>query len=374
MEAKGACGANGRLDERPMKLVLDDGTTFHGRSFGAHIEVQGEVVFNTGMTGYVETLTDPSYCGQILVLTYPLQNNYGVPEGPYESQRIQVQGLVVSRYSDRHSHHAAVRSLGEWLVSHGVPAVQGVDTRMLTRRLREHGTIGGMLLFAESDPEEARARTMRVQMKDCVARVVWREVVRFPGGDPRVLVIDTGVKENILRSLRKRGAAVIVAGFQANWEPLLDEVDGVLIGNGPGDPADLAELVERIRRLLSRNLPVFGICLGHQLLALAAGAKTYKLKYGHRSQNQPVMEVATGRSFITSQNHGYAVSTDNLPADWSPWFVNLNDETNEGIRHRYRPLFSVQFHPEAAAGPHDTEFLFDEFLATIRAIRRGAAP
>jgi len=345
-----------------MRLRLIDGTHFDGQAFGADRQVCGEVVFNTGMSGYVETLTDPSYRGQILVLTYPLQGNYGVPDGPFESPRIQVEGLVVTRYCGRPSHHALSRSLGDWLKSQDVPAIEGVDTRTLTRRLREHGTMQGYLLRASTTLESARESVRPVDMSRVADLVACGEITRHPGSDARVLVIDTGAKASIVRKLQARGAAVIVAPFATRWEPLLDEVDGVVLANGPGDPADLMHLVERVRAILGRGLPVFGICLGHQLVALAAGARTYKLPYGHRSQNQPVMDVVTRRAYVTSQNHGYAVDVDTLPGDWAPWFVNLNDDTNEGIRHRDRPFRTVQFHPEAAPGPRDTEFLFDDFL------------
>jgi carbamoyl-phosphate synthase small subunit len=352
-----------------MKLYLSDGTVFSGRPFGAAREVAGEVVFNTGMIGYVETLTDPSYRGQILVATYPLQGNYGVPNGPYESPNIQVEGLIVAHYSAAPSHHAATRRLGDWLKAENIPAIEAVDTRALTRRLREHGTMQGYLLEGETDLEEAKGRVSPVEMKRVAELVTGREIVRHAGQDLSLLVIDTGAKETIIRSLQKRGASLIVAPFVTRWEPLLDEVDGVMLTNGPGDPADLSDLVGRLRSaVLSRNIPVFGICLGHQLLALAAGARTYKLKYGHRSHNQPVMELASRRSFVTSQNHGYAVE-ERLPSDWQPWFVNLNDGTNEGIHHRYRPFRSVQFHPEATAGPRDTGYLFDEFLHIVGEMR-----
>ena len=373
---KGGCEAAGSEEvlaelnlhataDRMMDLVLADGSVYTGRAFGAPREVRGEVVFNTGMTGYVETLTDPSYRGQILVLTYPLQNNYGVPPPPFESEGIQVQGLVVSRYSARHSHHRAVRSLGEWLRSENIPAIEGVDTRTLTRRLRAHGTMDGCLVSGASvDHAEG------IDMTSVVADVSPREIVHYRGGDLRILVIDTGAKENIIRSLQSRGATVVRVPFQADWERLLDEVDGVQLTNGPGDPADLGPLVERLRTVLQRGLPTFGICLGHQLLALAAGGKTYKLKYGHRSQNQPVMDQVTRRAYVTSQNHGFAVRNESLPHDWEPWFVNLNDHSNEGIRHRYRPFRSVQFHPEAAAGPRDTAYLFDDFLRMVGEMRK----
>ncbi|MSP61788.1 MAG: carbamoyl-phosphate synthase (glutamine-hydrolyzing) small subunit [Myxococcales bacterium] len=352
-----------------MQLVLADGTIHTGKPFGADRPVRGEVVFNTGMTGYVETLTDPSYRGQILVTTYPLQGNYGVPDGPFEHPRIQVQGLVVSHYSDHPSHFAAVRSLGDWLRSENIPAIQGVDTRALTRRLRAHGTMDGYLLNEVSDA--AKAAASAIDMPSVVELVAPREIVRYPDGDLTVLVIDTGAKENIIRSLQKRGAAVVRAPFFANWEPLLAEVDGVMLTNGPGDPSDMVvPLVERLRGILAAGLPTFGICLGHQLLALAAGAETYKLKFGHRSHNQPVMDVVTRHSYVTSQNHGFAVRNESLPHEWEPWFVNLNDHSNEGIRHRYRPFRSVQFHPEAAAGPRDTAYLFDDFLRMVGEMRK----
>jgi carbamoyl-phosphate synthase small subunit len=350
-----------------MKLVLDDGTEIRGKSFGAARSVRGEVVFNTGLTGYVETLTDPSYRGQILVLTYPLQGNYGVSAGPFESGRIQVQGLVIGRCAPTPSHHASQRSLAEWLRAEGIAAIEDVDTRTLTRRLREQGTMGGALLADDAHADAADA----VDMKHVVKAVSPTEVVRYPGSGARLLLVDAGAKENIVRSLLARQASVIRAPAGAPWDDMLSDVDGVVISNGPGDPADLAPIVDRLRRVLARGLPTFGICLGHQLLALAAGAKTYKLKYGHRSQNQPVLELSTGRAYVTSQNHGYAVESA-LPADWEASYVNLNDGTNEGMRHRYRPFWSVQFHPEAAAGPHDTAFMFDDFLRMVGATRRSA--
>jgi len=356
-----------------MKLGLADGTVLRGRSFGAPTEARGEVVFHTGMVGYVEALTDPSYRGQILVLTYPLIGNYGVPADGLESDRIQVQGLVVSRYAPTHSHYAAVQSLGDWLSASGVPAISGVDTRSLVQKLRSHGTMAGALLHDQTDAAHGLAESPGIAMRDAVSLVEPHSIVELPGPGPRILVIDTGAKESIIRSLRVRGAAVIRAGASSNWEAYLSRVDGVLLGNGPGDPRDQGPLIERLRRVLDLRLPTFGICLGHQLLARCLGGDTYKLPFGHRSHNQPVLEVGTRRAYITSQNHGYAVDEKTLPSDVAPWFRNLNDGTSEGIRHTSAPFSSVQFHPEAAAGPRDTAYLFDDFLRTVAACK-GTRP
>ena len=342
-------------------LSLDDGTQMQGRAFGAVKPVRGEVVFNTAMTGYVEALTDPSYRGQILVLTYPLAGNYGVPpprrpgslDWPYESDRIQVQALVVQHYVDAYSHHEARRSLHEWLSAEGVPGLTGVDTRSLTRRLREHGTMQGLLYPASMSKDGVRERSGAVDMREEVFRLVApREPVRYEGGKLTVLLIDAGAKDNIARSLLARGASVVRAPWHAELAGLAAQADGILIGNGPGDPKDLAPLIAQVRSLLeSYRKPIFGVCLGNQILALAAGADTYKLPYGHRGVNQPVQDLLTRRCYITSQNHGYAVIDDSLPKDWEPWFVNVNDGTNEGIRSRHRPHFSIQFHPEGKPGP-----------------------
>jgi carbamoyl-phosphate synthase small subunit len=342
-------------------LLLRDRSRYEGTSFGAHSSMRGEVVFNTGMTGYVEALTDPSYRGQILVLTYPLQGNYGVPTGPWESRKVQVQGLVCSHYTASENHRRSKMSLGAWLASQGVPALCGVDTRTLTRKLREYGTMEGALLHAGNTLDALPL----IDMQQAAQAVTEPGITREGPSEKRVLLIDTGAKHSISEALIGAGLGVVRVPFYERWEELLPEVQGVMLSNGPGDPTDLMPLVLRIRALLERPIPIFGICLGHQLLALAAGASTYKLPYGHRSQNQPVMDLALRRTYITSQNHGYAVQENSLPRGWEPWFVNLNDDTNEGIRHSYRPLRSVQFHPEAAAGPHDTGYLFADFAALV---------
>lgn len=370
------------MDANRMKLVLEDGTTMTGRCFGAPRAVSGEVVFNTGMTGYVETLTDPSYRGQILTITYPLVGSYGVPaprragsvDGPYEADRIQVQGLVVQNYIERYSHHAAVRSLGAWLASEGIPAITGIDTRTLTRRLREAGTMKGWLFPAEMDLERVKRSAEAVDMREEVFRAVSpREPVTYEGGPLKVLLIDAGAKDNIVRSLLRRGVTVIRAPYHAPIAELAESADGVLIGNGPGDPKDLGQLVAAVRGLLGTyTKPIFGICLGNQILALAAGGDTFKLPYGHRGVNQPVQDLLSRRCYVTSQNHGYAVKHESLPAEWEPWFVNINDGTNEGIRSRLRPFFSVQFHPEATPGPEDAGYLFDDFLRLCGAMKGSA--
>jgi carbamoyl-phosphate synthase small subunit len=367
--------------QNAVRLVLEDGSDWSGTGFGARTPVGGEVVFNTAMTGYVESLTDPSYRGQILVLTYPLVGNYGVPaaraagsiEGPYESVRIQPQGLVVQSYSEHFSHHVARRSLADWLAADGVPAVTGIDTRSLTRVLREKGTMRGWLFPAGMPLAEARAAAREIEMSQQVFMdVAPGAPVTYQGGRTRVMLVDCGAKDQIARSLLERGVTVVRVPWHADLATHARDVDGILIGNGPGDPQELKSLTAALRSLLvSFRGPIFGVCLGHQLLALAAGATTYKLPYGHRGVNQPVQDTLTRRCYVTSQNHGYAVADDSLPKDWQPWFVNINDGTNEGIRSRSRPHFSVQFHPEAAPGPQDTGFLFDEFVSMAAAMHVG---
>ncbi len=359
-----------------VELQLDDGTRIVGTSFGAKRAVAGEVVFSTAMTGYVEALTDPSYRGQILVLTYPLVGSYGVPgprasgslEGPYESDRIQVQGLIVQKPILRHSHHSASRSLHEWLTAEGVPGVAGIDTRALTIRLRERGTIRGRIV---SPAVQDDARVDEVDMADVARLVTPREIVRYEAGPRTVLVVDAGAKDNLVRSLLARRVSVIRAPFTADIAKLAAEVDGIVLGSGPGDPKSLPQLVDTTRALLaSYPRPIFGVCLGSQILALAAGGDTVKLPYGHRGVNQPVQDLLTRRCYVTSQNHGYAVVDGSLPSDWEAWFVNTNDGTNEGIRALTRPHFGVQFHPEAHPGPADAGFLFDDFIRLAHAMRR----
>ena len=344
------------------RLELEDGSVFHGYSFGAQKSVAGEVVFNTSMVGYPESLTDPSYFGQILVLTFPLIGNYGVPEAKlvdglsewFESSRIQISALIVSEYSQHYSHWSAKKSLSEWLIEHNVPGLYGIDTRMLTKRLRDEGTmLGRMVFFTDEinfyDPNKI----------NLVEKVSVNEPVEYGQGDKKVILLDCGAKNNIIRSLNRRG--IQVKRVPWNYDFTEEDYDGVMISNGPGDPKMCTETIEIVRKTMEQKTPVFGICMGNQILSLAAGADTYKLKFGHRSQNQPCIEVGTKRCYITSQNHGYAVDGRTLQEGWEPWFVNANDGTNEGIRHVSKPFMSVQFHPEAAPGPVDTEILFDDF-------------
>lgn len=360
-----------------MQLILEDGTAFAGEPIGATTGVAGEVVFNTAVAGYVESLTDPSYCGQILVFAYPLIGNYGVPnnkglemlDARFESARAQVQGVVVQTCSHLPSHHESVATLSDWLESEGVPGISGVDTRALTIKLREHGTMRGELRAADyqGDLGEVEMGT------EVFRRVPGPATDHNPQGSPHIVVVDVGVKRSIVASLVKRGARVSTVPWFDDFESVAKSADGLLISNGPGDPADLQGLTDRIRTLLTAELPTLGICLGHQLLCLASGAKTYKLKYGHRGINQPVQDLISRQCFVTSQNHGYAVDEASLPAEWEPWFININDGTNEGVRAKTKPWLSVQFHPEAAPGPQDAGPIFDEFLRLVgvNKMRRG---
>ena len=372
--------------EMKAKLVLENGTIFSGDSFGATGETTGEAVFNTSLTGYQEILTDPSYCGQLVTMTYPLIGNYGVNSEDLESARPQVAGFVVKEYSEFPSNFRSNESLGSWLERHNIIGIQGVDTRMLTKMLRSSGAMRGIISTNELDEKRLLAKVKKSpQMtgRDLASRVTtkdsyrWNDVDKTPfalapavqtNGKPfKVVVYDYGVKQNILRRLTSYGCALTVLPASVPAEKLLEmHPDGIFLSNGPGDPAAVGYAIENIKKLIGKK-PIFGICLGHQLLALALGAKTYKLKFGHRGANHPVKNLETGEIEITSQNHGFAVDPNSLDAkSIEITHVNLNDNTNEGFRHRSLPLFCVQYHPEASPGPHDSDYLFARFIESMK--------
>lgn len=343
------------------QLLLADGTEFEGAGFGSPLSSSGEVVFNTGMVGYPECLTDPSYRGQILVFTYPLIGNYGVPAGRperLESERVQVAGVVVARLSRFYSHASSDLSLDEWLKDAGIPGVMGVDTRRLTRHLRSHGSMLGKLLVdgADVEQDDPNARNLLPEVSVAEPRDLGK-------GSKRIILVDLGCKRGIETSLLKRGFSV----RRVPWNHPFDEedADAVLLSNGPGDPRHFEEVVERTRRELSSERPLLGICLGHQMVSMATGASVYKLPYGHRGQNQPCYEVGTERCVVTSQNHGFAVDDATIGEGWQPWYRNANDDSCEGIIHESGRKLSVQFHPEARPGPVDTDHVFDRFAELV---------
>ena len=356
---------------RNVTLVLSDGTTFHGKSFGYDKPVAGEVVFNTAMMGYPESLTDPSYAGQLMTLTYPLVGNYGVPPFTFaatglpdfmESDKIYASAIIVADYSEQYSHWNAKESLADWVKSEQVAGITGVHTRELTKVLREHGVMMGKILFDDEPNNVPEATYEGVNFVD---KVSCKEVIRYnEGAGKRVVLVDCGVKANIIRCLIERGVEVIRVPWNYDYTSM--DYDGLFLANGPGDPDTCSDAVEIIRKQLSMNRkPICGICMGNQLLGKAAGATIYKLKYGHRSHNQPVRLVGTDKCYITSQNHGYAVDAKTLGKDWEELFINMNDGSNEGIRHKTNPWFTSQFHPEACSGPVDTMFMFDKFVDTL---------
>ena len=368
------------------KLALENGAIFVGETFGVDGEIAGEVVFNTSMSGYQEIFTDPSYAGQIVTMTYPLIGNYGVNEADIESARPQVAGVIVREYSDFFSNFRATLSLGEWLTKHGIVAIQGLDTRMLTRLIRTEGALRGVLSTRDLDDAslvlKAQASPVMSGLNlatkvTCENPYVWSGVDSTPFALPlvddavpsrrfSVVAYDYGIKRNILRRLTTYGCDVTVVPAEYPAAAVLHRnPDGIFLSNGPGDPAAVKAAIRNIKELLGKK-PIFGICLGHQLMALALGAKTFKLKFGHRGGNHPVKNLLTGRIEITSQNHGFAVDPSSLDErEIEITHVNLNDQTNEGLRHRQVPLFSVQYHPEASPGPHDSDYLFRDFLAMM---------
>lgn len=362
-------------------LVLEDGSFFPGQGFGAPGKATGEVVFSTGMVGYTEALTDPSYCGQVLTLTYPLVGNYGVPsrkktasEVPtyFESDGIKVRGLIVHNLCETPSHWASSCTLHDWLLEENIPGIQGIDTRQLTKKLREKGVMLGILQVCEEneepDVDELREEATKIpdpNASDLVRLVsIAKPITYLKERGRRAVVIDCGVKAGIIRSLLQRGYTVTRVPYDFSSEEIVsNNPDVVIISNGPGDPSVCVSTIESVRRLVENGIPVMGICLGNQILSLSQGAERYKLKYGHRSQNQPALDVETGRCYITTQNHGYAIDVESLEGTGlKVSFLNANDKTVEGVTHPERACFGVQFHPEASPGPRDTDFLFDEFL------------
>lgn len=368
-------------------LLLEDGTIIHGKGFGAPTEVAGEVVFNTGMVGYPESLTDPSYHEQILVQTYPLIGNYGVP--PYsiiddfgiplnfESDKIQVKGYAVHSLSERASHWSCKKSLNDWLFEQGVPGIEGIDTRALTKRLRTKGTMLGILKVSNGIDIEVLKKNIK-KIEDPNSKELTREVT-IPQpityrteSSLNVVVIDCGVKFGIIRELLSKNVNVIRVPYDYSAEQIWRfEPAGIVISNGPGDPKKCKKTIETVKEFLEMDLPMMGICLGNQILALADGADTYKLKFGHRGQNHPVIDVLTKRCFVTSQNHGYGIDEKSLRnTNFEVYFINANDRTVEGIKHKRKPIFASQFHPEASPGPYETGFLFDKFIEEVRKCQR----
>ncbi|MDP2642897.1 MAG: glutamine-hydrolyzing carbamoyl-phosphate synthase small subunit [Candidatus Peregrinibacteria bacterium] len=368
------------------KLILKDGTIFEGKSFGADVSVAGEVVFNTSMVGYPESFTDPSYTGQILVLTSPLVGNYGVPddikdkdqiEKIFEGKCMSITGLIVNEYSENFSHWNAKKSLGQWLKENKIPAITGIDTRELTKKLRTHGVMLGKIVVENPAKKSTTKSSPEIEFLDpnsenLVDKVSIKKPKIYKRGKKTIICIDCGMKNNIIRNFLDRDITVIRVPWNYNFlEEKIDgkeiKFDGIFMSNGPGDPAILTKLHEIIKKAFALKKPIFGICLGCQIMAIASGAKTYKLKFGHRSQNQPCIDLNTNpqKCYITSQNHGFAIDEKSLRPGWEVWLKNANDQTIEGIRHKTLPFFSCQFHPEAAPGPLDTVKFFDDFIKML---------
>ena len=346
-------------------LILEDGTVFCGQSIGSTREVISEIVFNTSMTGYLEVLTDPSYAGQAVVMTYPLIGNYGICYEDMESEKPWPDGYIVRELSRIPSNFRSQGTIQEFLAKHDIPGIAGIDTRALTKILREKGTMNGMITTNENyNLEEVLPKLKAYTTGKVVEKVTCKEKYVLEGDGPKVALMDFGAKRNIARNLNKRGCQVTVYPALTTAEEILaDHPDGIMLSNGPGDPKECTSIIKEIKKLYDSDVPIFAICLGHQLMALANGADTYKMKYGHRGGNHPVKDLKTGRVYISSQNHGYVVNTDTLdPAVAVPAFTNVNDGTNEGLAYTGKNIFTVQFHPEACPGPQDSGYLFDRFM------------
>lgn len=346
-------------------LILEDGSVYDGENVGACREAVSEIVFNTSMTGYLEVMTDPSYAGQAVVMTYPLIGNYGICYDDMESYRPWIDGLIVRELSEVASNFRNEDSIQNFLIKNNIPCICGIDTRDLTKRLREHGTMNGFITVDSSFVvEKILQRIKEYSVKDVVKRTSTKEAYILPGKGKRVVLIDFGAKKNIARQLHKRGCEVIVVPCDTKAKEILKlKPDGIMLSNGPGDPKENVDIIKEIKKLYDTDIPIFAICLGHQLMALATGANTYKLRYGHRGGNHPVKDLETGRTYISSQNHGYAVDESTLDKNICVLaFVNVNDGTNEGLRYINKKIFTVQYHPEACPGPRDSSYLFDKFI------------
>ncbi len=346
-------------------LILEDGSVYEGENVGALREAVSEIVFNTSMTGYLEVMTDPSYAGQAVVMTYPLIGNYGICHEDMESDRPWIDGLIVRELSEVASNFRNEDSIQNFLIKNNIPCICGIDTRDLTKRLREHGTMNGFITVDSSFVvEKILQRIKEYSVKGVVKRTSTKETYSLPGKGKRVVLIDFGAKKNIARQLQKRGCEVIVVPCDTKAKEILKlKPDGIMLSNGPGDPKENVDIIKEIKKLYDTDIPIFAICLGHQLMALATGANTYKLRYGHRGGNHPVKDLETGRTYISSQNHGYAVDESTLDKNICvPAFVNVNDGTNEGLRYINKKIFTVQYHPEACPGPRDSSYLFDKFI------------